>query len=92
MKTFFSFFSNPVYKDRKSMGRIMTFLSFILLCAAHTVMILTDRVFSDTLMKSLEGTFQSLLIYEGYKKARTVVENRIGSAKPAEPSGKTEEV
>jgi hypothetical protein len=92
VKTFFSFFGNPVYKDRKSMGRIMTFLSFLLLCTAHLIMIITDRVFSDTLMKSLEGTFQSLLIYEGYKKARTVVENKIGTAKPADPVKQTEEV
>lgn len=91
MKTFFSFFGNPVYNNRKSLGRIMTFLSFILLASAQLVMILTDRVLPDILMISLERTFQSMLVYEGYKKARTVVEQKIGNPVQVTPT-ETEEV
>lgn len=86
MKSLFKFFDSPVYSNKKDMGRMLLFITFCMQCACWMVMLFTGRELSSSLMDSVKEVLTTLLIYEGYKKARTVVNTKLnpGAAARAE--------
>lgn len=77
MKTFFSFFTSTGASSRASQGRILLFLTFFLWLACILSSLISGKQIPPTTLLSVEGILNSLLLYEGYKKARTVVDKKL---------------
>lgn len=77
MKRLFQFFDSPVYSNKKDMGRLMLFITFCIQCTCWAVMLVTGRELQASLMESVREVLTTLLIYEGYKKARTVINTKL---------------